>query len=91
MLWRDIDLFPIKIKDNILGKEEGDVFSVAFKKGELFKYSDDNVLDLQTKQFQSPHSYRGRIKPKLGRFLSSRILHRTQRSFSAKYQTCESH
>lgn len=67
-VWRDIDLFPIKIKDNILGKEEGDVFSVAFKKGELFKYSDDNVLDLEIKQFQPPHPYRSSIKPKLGRF-----------------------
>lgn len=66
-VWRDFDFFPEKLKGLIWGKRSGDSFKVDFKAGELFEYSERNIIELQKSQFQPPKSLRN-INPRLGRF-----------------------
>lgn len=65
--WRDLDLLPFKIRDNIFGKKSGDVFKLTFNKGELIPYSDKNIISIDKGQF-SPVGQFKRITPRLGRF-----------------------
>lgn len=67
-VWRDIDLFPAKIKQLLLDRQQGDSFTVRFKKGELFGYSEASIISLNLSQFQPPSPYRKKIKPLIGRF-----------------------
>ncbi len=67
-VWRDFELFPEKIKSLILDKGEGDSFTVHFKKGELFNYSEGNIIDVKSSQFDPPKPFKTVIKPRLGRF-----------------------
>lgn len=67
-VWRDLALFPEKVRDMIIDRKEGDRFSIEFKKGELFNYSEENILEVHNFQFNPPKPFNTKIKPKVGRF-----------------------
>ncbi|MEN2985641.1 MAG: hypothetical protein ABDH16_03140 [Thermodesulfovibrionaceae bacterium] len=67
-IWRDFDLFHEKIKKIIWGKKPGDIDKVSFKAGELFSYSENNILEINKSQFSPPTTLRNFIEPRLGRF-----------------------
>jgi SAM-dependent methyltransferase len=66
-VWRDLDLLPEKLKEQLMGRENGETFSVFFKGGELFPYSYENIIEVESKQFNPPKPFK-LLKPRLGRF-----------------------
>lgn len=66
-VWRDFEFLPEKLRELLRGKKEGESFSIFFHRGELYKYSHENIIDLKLFQFAPPKSF-SKIKPKIGRF-----------------------
>lgn len=67
-VWRDLGLFPEKIRNLLTDRVEGDSFKVSFSKGELFPYSEANIIEVKPFQFDPPKPFKTKIKPRLGRF-----------------------
>ncbi len=66
-IWRDMELFPPEVRELLNGKKEGDSFSVNFKRGELFNYSEENIIEVKSFQFNPPKPFK-KTTPRLGRF-----------------------
>jgi hypothetical protein len=64
---RDLDLFPKKFIERFVDKNEGEFFNIEFKKGELFDFSEDNIINLSKKQFSPPKTFLNK-RPLIGRF-----------------------
>ncbi|MFN3384069.1 MAG: methyltransferase domain-containing protein [Archaeoglobaceae archaeon] len=67
-IWRECNLLPEVVRELLIGRKEGETFSVDFKKGEIFEYSEKKILKLRSSQFDPPASLRARVKPRIGRF-----------------------
>ncbi|MCX8033714.1 MAG: methyltransferase domain-containing protein [Thermodesulfovibrio sp.] len=67
-VWRDMEFFPEKVRENLWGKKRGDSFKVQFSKGELFNFSEDNIVELKNTQFIPQKLQRTLMNPRLGRF-----------------------
>ncbi|WP_297210452.1 MULTISPECIES: methyltransferase domain-containing protein [Thermodesulfovibrio] len=66
--WRDMDLFPPKMKTLLWEKTEGEKFTTSFKKGELIPFSEKNIIEVEKVQFLPQKPYRASLAPRLGRF-----------------------
>lgn len=66
-IWRDFEFLPEKLRKQIWGRNKGDNFKVSFKAGELFKFSSDNIIQIEKSQFRPPKAFNS-VKPHLGRF-----------------------
>lgn len=64
---RELDLLPKKFIEQFVDKDEGDKFNVVFNKGELFDFSQDNIINLAKNHFSPPKKVQN-IKPLMGRF-----------------------
>lgn len=84
-VWRDLDLLPDKLKDNLIGKKSGDCFEVLFKQGEVFPYSKENIIDIDRTQFLPPKSFKT-IEPHAGRFYPLGFFRKLKGVFSTSIQ-----
>mgnify|MGYP001083729008 CR=1 FL=1 len=66
-VWRDLDLLPKKLQEELIDSESGKEFSVSFKRGELIPFSEENIIEIERSFFDPPKPYK-LLQPKLGRF-----------------------
>ncbi len=67
-MWRDWDVMPAKLRENLIGKKVGDEFNLNFKTGELFKYDEGNIFEVPYDSFRPVKPFLFTVKPKIGRF-----------------------
>lgn len=67
-IWREFELLPEKIRQSIIGKVSGERFKLRFNTGELFKFSEENILEIERKNFLPPKPFRFFMIPRIGRF-----------------------
>ena len=72
-MWRDI--FPAKIKKELLGSRENESFTFTFKPGAAVpQFSERNILDLTAGQVGELNFSGHKITPQVGRFYPSGLL-----------------
>ena len=72
-MWRDI--FPASVEQEILGSNENETFTFAFKPGDCVPgFSPGNVLDLPLTQIRDIHVSGHKTLPQFGRFYPAGLL-----------------
>ena len=74
-VWRDLDLLPPPIQQEILGHAPGDSGTQSFGPGELVPaWSERNLLQVRDKQFNRNWRRQMRIEPRYGRYYPKGVL-----------------
>lgn len=66
-VWRDIDLLPKMVKEQLMNSYSGQNLIFSFSKGEIFPYSEKNIIEVDRTQFKPPRSIK-MPEPRIGRF-----------------------